>query len=697
VVWSRAWVILGLSGLAVTQPLLDLFGKNPEFFVAGHYTRLQIVVFALLIAVVPALVGIALTAVASFVDRRAGTVVFVLVTAVLGAALMLAVLRTVGVDTLALVFALAVVAGVGFAVLVLKSRGARLFASYLAVANLVFVGSFLLFSPTADLVAGESGAAVGSVDVPPLQGPVVVIVLDELPAATIMRADGSINAERYPGFAALASVSTWFRNTSSHSNHTQRAVPAILTGNLPEDGDLPIFQDHPRNLFTLLGGEVPVHRYESVTDLCPSSLCEAPPHQPLSQAIEDACVVYGHRLLPSSLRDELPPIDSSWGDYGSQGDVAADPSEPGDETGGSGSRQTHLDRAFSHWRARDADERSPLGQASVLSDEIAAIDGTPSLHFVHVVLPHFPFLLSRTGATTSYLPSRLADPNAPGYDFRARLRFQLHSMQVGAADTLVGELVDHLRALPSWEQTLLVVTSDHGDNHTPPDLGRVTVTPANAEEVYRVPLFIKAPGQVDGEVRDDNAHTIDVLPSIVDLVDAEVDWRFDGHSLYDGTTAHTASRVSTDVDSVLAIAARRAEQFPYGDDWTALAAVGANGDLVGKRVDSIAVGEPSRYRASFRQQDLFSDLPTADGKLPLVLAGDVGLQEGPEPKEPPELLAAVNGVVAGVVGGYQPNDGGWGFTGYVADFYREGANTVVLYEVSDEGGVPTLHPIRPGG
>ncbi len=61
---TRAFIILGLSGLAVTQPLLDLFGQNPEFFVAGNYSRAQIVWFALLIALVPPLVGIAATALA---------------------------------------------------------------------------------------------------------------------------------------------------------------------------------------------------------------------------------------------------------------------------------------------------------------------------------------------------------------------------------------------------------------------------------------------------------------------------------------------------------------------------------------------------------------------------------------------------------------------------------------------------------
>jgi hypothetical protein len=262
-------------------------------------------------------------------------------------------------------------------------------------------------------------------------------------------------------------------------------------------------------------------------------------------------------------------------------------------------------------------------------------------------------------------------------------------MQVGAVDTMVGELVDHLRSLPTWEQTLLVVTSDHGSNLTPPDIGRMKVTDANREEVFRVPLFVKAPGRVEGSVRDESAETIDVLPTIVDLLDAEVDWEFDGHSLYDGSRPHTEPRVSTDVDEAIEIAARRAADFPYGDDWTALAAVGDDGDLVGRRVDELAVGDPSAYEATLDQEDLFADLPTADGKMPFVLAGSVTGAED----EPPELLAAVNGTLAGVVGGYRPHGDGWAFTGYVADFYREGANEVVLYEVTRDGSTVTLHPL----
>ena len=135
---------------------------------------------------------------------------------------------------------LAVLFGVGAAALVIRRRGMQLFVSYLAVANLFFVGSFIFLSETSELIAGGPGGRRGGGRRSAARWPGRrSIVLDELPAATLMRADGSLNEERYPGFAELAAVSTWFRNASSQYNLTHRAVPSILDGRLAEGDVLP--------------------------------------------------------------------------------------------------------------------------------------------------------------------------------------------------------------------------------------------------------------------------------------------------------------------------------------------------------------------------------------------------------------------------------------------------------------------------
>ena len=86
--------------------------------------------------------------------------------------------------------------------------------------------------------------------------------------------------------------------------------------------------------------------------MCPPTVCEPPPRQPLSQAIEDATVVYGHRVLPEELRDGLPAIDNSWGAYG------ADDGDGGDDlvrqeagaAADASERDSLVERAYAKWQ-----------------------------------------------------------------------------------------------------------------------------------------------------------------------------------------------------------------------------------------------------------------------------------------------------------------------------------------------------------
>ena len=60
--------------------------------------------------------------------------------------------------------------------------------------NLAFVALFLTSSPTSGLLwsAGATEGELGHVSVPPLSGPVVVVVLDEFPVTAIIRGDGTL-------------------------------------------------------------------------------------------------------------------------------------------------------------------------------------------------------------------------------------------------------------------------------------------------------------------------------------------------------------------------------------------------------------------------------------------------------------------------------------------------------------------------
>ena len=99
---SRGPELLALSALAVAQPLLDLFGRNPEFFVASGSTRPEIVAFALVIAfAIPALALATEVVVLLVVGPKAAAVLHGLWFALLGFVLGLALAADLGQDGVA--------------------------------------------------------------------------------------------------------------------------------------------------------------------------------------------------------------------------------------------------------------------------------------------------------------------------------------------------------------------------------------------------------------------------------------------------------------------------------------------------------------------------------------------------------------------------------------------------------------------
>jgi hypothetical protein len=697
--WVGSAALMGVAGLAITQPVLDLFGRNPEFFVAGRYGARQIVVFGVLVALVPALVAIVGSTAASLAHPRLGVVVHAGALAGFVFLFGLVLLDSLGVDAAWIAFLVAAALAGAVVWLERTRKPMRTLLSYLAVGNMAFLLMFLFASPTAEIVTGGSAGPVGSVTVPDLRGPVVYVILDELPVTTLMRPDGTINDARYPNFARLAESSTWFRNASSLHPMTTVSVPSMLTGAVPEAGALPSHIDHPESYFTLFGDRYPINRYESVTDMCPPSVCAPGSRGSVRAALRDGSIVYGHQVLPGDLADDLPSIDHSWGGFGDEfgtTDPAAGSADtsgsPGSSTtsGSPASQSVVGDDGYGRWQSLDAADRSALGQSNIMRQSVSLIDASPSVNFFHLALPHYPWTLTPWGTQLTQFPYELSSDvdGDPSVDTTGRLRYQLHSLQVGAADVAIGEMIDHLQSVGAWEDALVVVTSDHGTSLLPPDFGR-KVTSQSREEVLRMPLFIKAPGQTTGDLRDDAALTIDILPSMMDLLGARADWSFDGHSLYDGSRAARGPDVDHSPQPALDIAARHAGDFG-GDDWDGLAAVGIGRDLVGSRVADLPAGEPSELTWSADDEDVFGSLPTSDGRVPHLLAGTVTT---PGDARPPELLLAVNGTIAGVAGTQVQSDAGWRAMGIVAPYFRDGANTVEVFEVETTALGPELHPI----
>jgi arylsulfatase A-like enzyme len=97
-------------------------------------------------------------------------------------------------------------------------------------------------------------------------------------------------------------------------------------------------------------------------------------------------------------------------------------------------------------------------------------------------------------------------------------------------DSQIGELIAKLKNLDLYDNTLIMLTSDHGEA-----LGERSVFLHNGVPLYQnvlhVPLIIKYPKARARGVVDDFVSTIDVMPTVLDVVGAESPKDIQGKSL----------------------------------------------------------------------------------------------------------------------------------------------------------------------
>ena len=189
-----------LWAFAVVQPLLDLLGDNPDFFVARGNTRADIVLLAVGLTLVPPLVMLAIEAIAALIKRELRDGLRLAFVGALIAAIALQALGELAEGPAALLIALAVALGVGGAVLYARSEWLPSLLTVLSPAPVLFVCLFLFFSDTKELVLPEDEVEASQIAVPG-RTPVVVMLLDEFQGTMLMNAKGEIDRTLFPNFA----------------------------------------------------------------------------------------------------------------------------------------------------------------------------------------------------------------------------------------------------------------------------------------------------------------------------------------------------------------------------------------------------------------------------------------------------------------------------------------------------------------
>jgi len=640
-VWRRSLVILGLLTAGVAAPVLDLYGRNPGVFVANRSTPGQIVMFGLLVTFTLPLLAVIILTITETISRQSADIAYYVLVGISAAATGLVISRQVIPNNTVGAVALAI--GVAGVVLLLRRRiePGLLFFSLLGPAVLVM---FLVISPTSQLLAEPATPRVAP-DQVGRPASIVFIQLDELPPASLMDESGAINAALFPNFARLAASGNWYRNALSNSISTTASVPAILSGRLGVKDDSPALVDHPNNLFTLLGAGYEMHVVEWLTDMCPEDLCKdyagrGPAR--FASLLEDVGVVYAHLSLPESARENLPSIDGSWKGFLGQAEAReAAPVDIGDlPVPASGVRSKWVD-----WIERIIDGVEE--------------DAPPTLHFAHLQAPHIPWRINPSGSHYER-PEQYDEvdgveggghwvirPDLP------RLAFQRHLYQLGFVDQRLGALFERLDETGNWDDSLIVVLADHGASFVPGEHRRWPEED-NLSDLYRIPLFIKLPGQVEGATFDEPVFAIDVVPTIVDALDISTDWEFDGRSLLsiEGTDRphepiyYCCDRdpASTEIGELFAQVRRNHQWVPDQTSWMSIAGSGPYAELVGSPASDLSPRPSNDLHWSLTQADQLSSVSRASGMVPTFISGRLELPPGVKGDD---LLLVVNGTVAG--------------------------------------------------
>lgn len=162
-------------------------------------------------------------------------------------------------------------------------------------------------------------------------------------------------------------------------------------------------------------------------------------------------------------------------------------------------------------------------------EKAAANDGVPFFAYLHMERPNGPYWGNEFAGTLlpldagfpdrqSQLPYRYAvytSDQQPQID-RLRLRYDEN---IRKADQQVGHLIETLQDLGLYDQTMIVITADHGSNFVEGHQGYSTSILAATE--HSVPLLIKYPRQIEGRRVPDLVSTVDVMPTVLDVVGAE--------------------------------------------------------------------------------------------------------------------------------------------------------------------------------
>jgi Sulfatase len=252
--------------------------------------------------------------------------------------------------------------------------------------------------------------------------------------------------------------------------------------------------------------------------------------------------------------------------------------------------------------------------------------------------------------------------NSPeGYHdrFLTQHNYQRYLLQLAFVDRELGRLFRRLIRLGMFDSTMIVLTADHGYAWEVGVKDRRRVNERNVEEIATVPLFIKAPGQRRGRINRSYVSTLDITPTIADILNYRLPYRASGRSAYSRAVRRrrVVSLPTRDFSRTIRISARRygarrrriirrrLALFGWGPLPSLYNRIGPYRNLIGRPVGTLRQGSAGRLRGRLRAARAFRAVSARRSIVPAHIAGDVrGARRG----QKHDVAVAVNGTIEAV-------------------------------------------------
>ena len=383
----------------------------------------------------------------------------------------------------------------------------------------------------------------------------------------------------------------------------------------------------------------------------------------------DLSIVYLHIALPEDFSAPLPAVTQVWKDF-----LATSDKENTRAKGAVSSRDRH-------------------GLFMKFVESISPTE-KPGFYFMHIELPHVPW---------SYLPSGKSysetGTGVPGLDIKKEMwgidpwlviqGYQRHLLQVGYVDKLLGVLISRLKSLKLYDRSMIVITADHGCNFFP-GKSRRGVVKGHRMDLLGVPLLVKAPHQENGVVSDCKMESIDILPTIADILHIPIPWAVDGRSIISPAMAVRANKSAknsiTGTDDELGFGyksqyesvKRKVAIFGSGKKRDGLFRIGPHNEFAGKDLSELTFSDDSKVDFELIQAGLYDNVDPVSPFIPARIMGVIMPAKAGE--EEIGLAIAVNGTIRALTRSYSTKDGVQKFSAIVPEVsFRKGKNDIEVF------------------